>query len=291
MRSRNGFTLVELLVVIAIIGILIALLLPAVQQAREAARRMHCTSNLKQVVLATHNYSDSFGTLPPGWIWPEDTTNFSNKNAWGWGAMILPFIEQTALYEQIDFGWEWRNNASSHVNNDISTAVVSSYICPSDPLGSINTFHSSAGKSNYIGSYGNRGINNPSFLLSNNDGMFNQNSKVAFRDVVDGTSNTILFGERHGMEINGTQYAAGIWAGPKLRTRPDTAIGRGPSSSTDYYNAINGENNWGLAHSLHPGGANFGFVDGSVHFIPETVNLETYQYLIERGDGQVVPAL
>ena len=132
----KGFTLVELLVVIAIIGVLIALLLPAVQQAREAARRIQCNNHLKQIGLSLHNYHDTFGTLPSLLIPPQDIRGSANQvdswdPAWGWQAFLLPFIEQTALHEQARIGQGSR--PLDHIAS--FRTAIDGYMCPSDPGG------------------------------------------------------------------------------------------------------------------------------------------------------------
>lgn len=294
--ARDGFTLVELLVVIAIIGVLIALLLPAVQQAREAARRMQCTNNLKQLGLAVHNYHDTFGTLPSGWIRPGDLTNFPNNNYWGWGALILPFIEQNSLHDQINFKWEWvKNSGSGNPNSDLSTVPIDGFQCPSDITGAKNGKENDNATSNYLGNYGNKSLNGTEYGTSADRGIFARNSNVGFRDITDGTSNTILFGEKTGKQIGSSNFHAGLWAGVRDNDngsgrKPFLCIGRGPGSATDYANGVNGTNTWTLAVSLHPGGANVNMSDGSVRFLPETINLNAYRFMTQRDDGNVIPA-
>ena len=128
--DRRGFTLIELLVVIAIIAILIALLLPAVQQAREAARRSVCQNNLKQIGLALHNYHDVHRTFPPGWIGVESgVVNFEGESGFGWGAFILPYVDQAPLYQSFDF-----DESMVHAMNlSKLKQTLSVYLCPSDP--------------------------------------------------------------------------------------------------------------------------------------------------------------
>ncbi|MCC9607737.1 DUF1559 domain-containing protein [Blastopirellula sp. JC733] len=293
MRTRPAFTLVELLVVIAIIGVLIALLLPAVQQAREAARRMACTNNLKQLALATHNYHDTHGSFPSGWV-KVTGSQFVNGNYWGWGTFLLPFIEQTAIHDQIDFGWQWVSAPSGgNPNGLIPRIPINGFVCPTDVIGPINTKMGNSGTSNYIASFGNKPMSAVYYRTSANRGMFTGDSAVKFRDVVDGTSNTILFGERSGTTVGSISYNAGLWVGYRNGEgsggQPYSCIGRGPGSATDVTSGINSTNNWALAYSLHPGGANFAKADGSVSFYAETINLSAYQYLIQRDDGQVIP--
>lgn len=200
----SGFTLVELLVVIAIIGVLVALLLPAVQAAREAARRMSCSNNLHQIGIGLHNYHDTHGTFPPAAIWDRypglDTVTVpvqGDQRNYSWQALLLPFVEQGPLHSQIDFRRPmW--GATPQVTIDgkpIYSIVLPGFLCPSDPgfqqgQNAHDTF--GIGWSNYVGTEGydwwfrgNHGI----------AGIFQLNTATRIRDIVDGTSNTIAIGE------------------------------------------------------------------------------------------------
>lgn len=312
---RSGFTLVELLVVIAIIGVLIALLLPAVQQAREAARRMQCSNNLKQIGLALHNYHDTYQTFPSGFMY-DSTSNVQ----WSWGALILPFIEQGAMHDQL--GVTKRRLTDCIGNANCLTLVktpIDGYRCPSDTAPDLNpwaTYGSNNEKiaeSNYIGNEGMVHISQ----AQKSHGMFHGNSGIKMRDVTDGTSNTIFVGERDGADIDGTTSGrnarrGGVWAGTMNASR------KWPKGVMDvlasFAQPMNRETVSGADHngkgfgSLHPGGSQFLMVDGSGRFIPETVeyrtsdfywdnpdpthynvtNLGVYQLLGVRNDGQPV---
>ncbi len=212
---RSGFTLVELLVVIAIIGILVSLLLPAVQAAREAARRTQCTNNLKQLGLALQQYHDTHRVLPPAWTFTNALPADRNAHPyWGWGTMILPFIEQVTLHSTLNPGPVQLEDAI--VTPALATALqtpVAAYRCPSDNAPSLNTRRLLAGQpmstSNYVGAnsssvsfngndISNRdneiGLLNRSQLIQ--AGVFVENVGVRFADILDGTSNTIAVGER-----------------------------------------------------------------------------------------------
>jgi prepilin-type N-terminal cleavage/methylation domain-containing protein/prepilin-type processing-associated H-X9-DG protein len=192
MKNRRGFTLIELLVVIAIIAVLIALLLPAVQSAREAARRIQCTNNLKQLALSLANYSTATGAFPPG----IDTTSFaqgslSNWTSWSAHAMLLPYVEQTPLYNAANFSWAIYTTPD--FNSTVYNTRIGGFLCPSDAIaGQFNT-------NSYYGSIGTSTIQYPAngnttgiFQVFNSSG---NTSSVTIAAITDGTSNTIAFGE------------------------------------------------------------------------------------------------
>ncbi|QDT55889.1 Type II secretion system protein G precursor [Caulifigura coniformis] len=300
----RGFTLIELLVVIAIIAILIALLLPAVQQAREAARRTQCKNNLKQIGLALHNYHDVFLTFPPGFIrdYPPGSNNSADTNApegWGWGAMILPQLEQSPLYNQLDIGRRALYSvigAGRPTVNPVESAP-SFFLCPSDPGGNMGATraHQSwiwtsgrgvqaaglspfrPGASNYIASRGANDLDRDRFERPGRGtaGMFYGNSSVRISHVTDGTSNTVAVGERDGQSCFG-----GIWAGvchPDRSTPADggifSALGAGDKNcKLNSAAAVGGQHGCsrGFA-SLHTGGAHFAMADGAVRFISDTI--------------------
>jgi len=282
-NHRRGFTLVELLVVIAIIGVLVALLLPAVQAAREAARRSSCNNNLKQIGLGLHNYHDINLSLPAG---------FHNNHGWGWAASLLPFVEQENLYEAIPITTSMNLGNATILAN--TRRQVDSYLCPSDSQPDINDkapVNSGAtqdiGLSNYIGNMGTKSNAQTSDL---GNGIFWAKSYVKFRDITDGTSNTFLVGERDYFNHRGS-----IWAGTSTSATGASNKHYIQSSTETVHGLINGThiNSFG---SLHPGGAQFVFCDASVHFISETIdastnsgaNMSTFQRLGQRNDGLVV---
>lgn len=189
---RPGFTLVELLVVIAIIGVLIALLLPAVQQAREAARRMQCKNNLKQMGLALHNYVDTYRSLPMGCTVDLSVSSTGNNGSWGVHGRILHFLEQGNLYDQVDITSAW------DFQTPIDGLKIPGYGCPSDP-GAGRERDPGGGKvklwpTSYGFNYGTWFVFNPSTRQGGN-GLFYPNSKLSFRDATDGSSNTLLAAE------------------------------------------------------------------------------------------------
>lgn len=320
---QNAFTLVELLVVIAIIGILIALLLPAVQSAREAARRASCTNNLRQIGLALHNYHDTHKQFPPSVILPAGVVPF---DGWSAQARLLPFVEQENLHDLIDWNLDYKSQPA------VTKTPVATYLCPSEvnneerPDGSLTHYPL------------NYGINLGTWFMydpnkrEGGDGLTYPNSKTRFASVTDGTSNTLAFAE------------VKAW-NPYLRDagNPNASMAPIPNAPTDISNlggdfkTNSGHTEWvdGRAHqigfsgtfppnavipftsggktydidftssregktanqltyaavtsrSYHAGGANAVLTDGSVRFVAETIELTTWRSLATRNGGEVV---
>ncbi|HMF12723.1 MAG TPA: DUF1559 domain-containing protein [Gemmataceae bacterium] len=228
--TRRAFTLVELLVVIAIIGILMSLLLPAVQKIRESANRTKCVNNLKQIGLALHNYHDTLNVFPPGYVDgnknPFSTPDNDVGPGWGWDSFLLPFLEQDNLYKQIDFS----KNVGMGVNAQVSLQTLVIFLCPSEPNrdpfdvydstfttpiatvargnylgcnGWLECFNGAGG--NYQGGVGQDGLPGPLGIACR--GIFWRNSRSTFASVTDGTSNTIFVGERS------SKHSPSTWTG------------------------------------------------------------------------------
>jgi len=195
--SRYAFTLVELLVVIAIIAILIGLLLPAVQKVREAAARIKCENNLKQLALAYHMYYDSYGVLAPGVV-VTGTNNAAESQNWGWGTLLLPYIDQKDLYNELNPDLVM-DGAMPNVNALLAIGLPV-YLCPSDSTEKINPYMGNYGKSNYVV---NRWVTGPNGAADADDP-----SVSTFAMITDGLSNTILLGERDMFKTTGA-----IWPG------------------------------------------------------------------------------
>ena len=302
-RTHKGFTLVELLVVIAIIGILVALLLPAVQAAREAARRTQCNNNVKQLGIALHNYHDSFQQFPSGYI------DYGAASNWGWGALILPFMEQGALHEQI--GVTRQSLVAASATAAPMQLGLKGFRCPSDTGPVTNdqkqVNSKSLATSNYVGC---NSSDNPSDILGTPsgsstyraDGMFFRNSNVTFATITDGSSNVVAIGERvwelRGGNVNGRHYAAVVFG--MEGTIPTTATSDLAQSSLlgGAVRAINSQNDghcFKSFSSMHPGSALFLRADGSVVYISETIEFNTdnavnttFERLISINDGGVV---
>ncbi|QDT81929.1 putative major pilin subunit [Gimesia maris] len=264
---QRGFTLIELLVVIAIIAILIALLLPAVQQAREAARRSTCKNNLKQLGLAFHNYAETHTIFPPGSV---------RSNEIGVFAFILPYMEQSALYNKWNFNVEQDDAANKEAN---STPVIA-YFCPSKPRSSLNNSNQAFG--DYAVSSGTGHCNSDTH--SNWKGMFNMSSNTRLRDVTDGATNTFAAGEKRTVEasLGSPQYR---WGWHATRNTQKAHINQNVADLTPATNWDDNSANFG---SDHVGGAHFVFADGSVHFLSENMNFTVYQQLSDKADGNVV---
>jgi prepilin-type N-terminal cleavage/methylation domain-containing protein/prepilin-type processing-associated H-X9-DG protein len=277
--TRRAFTLVELLVVIAIIGVLIGMLLPAVQAIREAARRTQCANNLKQFGLAIANYEVAIGNYPPAYLGEE------LQPGWGWGSFILPYIEQANLYQfgNIDdslFG----EGANPAYPTDYTEQVVTVFRCPSDQAPDLNPLRLYHGTSNYRVATGSQ---TSGFFIVDYDfgGILFQNSKVRHAQVLDGTSNTVVIGECKFDEPTGKRAA--LWAGMSGLRNGAVWISDVMWWIDDESAQINGTAPQAFS-SWHPGGAMFSFCDGSTRFFKEGGDIQLLKYLADRADGHVV---
>jgi prepilin-type N-terminal cleavage/methylation domain-containing protein/prepilin-type processing-associated H-X9-DG protein len=309
---RRGFTLIELLVVIAIIGILIGLLLPAVQKVREAANRLKCQNNLKQLALACHNYHESEGCLPINSLF---TTNYTADPNWSWLARILPYIEQEALYRQGNIP-----TASLSSSSAVCATKVKNFFCPSDNADTLgprtneyNVAPMPVELTNYKGVLGGnwgQGDGTPGEWNGGNwgtdarwvhasisgkyngldasDGIFTRrnwvpNKTKTLTQIADGTSNTFLAGEdvpaknQHSAWSFGNHSVATCGVGPNAKKTDGTEY-----TSLDWPNVYS-------FHSRHPGGLNFAFADGSVRFISDYIGITTYRALATYASGEILP--
>ncbi|WP_254511646.1 DUF1559 family PulG-like putative transporter [Anatilimnocola floriformis] len=307
--QRTAFTLVELLVVIAIIGVLVALLLPAVQAAREAARRSQCSNNLKQMALGMMNYEDSLKTLPPGRTGCDGDSSYqcngftTGGGTIGWSAFVhtLPYIEQSSLFNKIDnitvAPWGVNTGWDNATNMEVVSARPKFMVCPSESAKPFVDNQPSSGKKAATGNYGlcggHLGPPNGSPIKHINTGVFVYRSTFRLADITDGTSSQFLLGETKNSDgyldnvPNGT--APNMWTtGSRFMTLRTTAnpLNTKPSLGA-FVDNTNGPSNAAFG-SLHPGGAQFAFVDGHVSLITNQINFVTYQRLSQRADGEVV---
>ncbi|EAQ77270.1 DUF1559 domain-containing protein [Blastopirellula marina] len=305
MKRQLGFTLVELLVVIAIIGVLIALLLPAVQQAREAARRMQCSNNLKQLSLSFHNYHDTYGKFMPGGLHANVTYPL------GWVPRLFPFFEQGARYDAMDALYSsYMMNRSPYRSHDQTNPIfgpVPSLSCPSSPLGDTASDHPITayfpdtqiqGALHYRANAGSFDVDFHAPGDSSRDGYVSSGvvypeSKVRFGDIIDGTTNTILLGESSstkGWTTSRAQSFGGIkpwvWGFYRYNATDWLMIDHKMVQFPINYSGSFTNNNTPFT-SYHPGGAMFANCDGSVVFLPETISLDTFKSLATRKNGEV----
>jgi prepilin-type N-terminal cleavage/methylation domain-containing protein len=291
--NSSGFTLIELLVVIAIIAILLALLLPAVQKIREAASLLSCRNNLKQIGLAMHQYHDSQRSFPVGYYDPTPWPALDNGPGWGWGAFLLPYLEQSNLYQQIRFDLDVGDPANAAVRS----TFLKIFSCASDPADS-TTFSITDGGSNswtlaygnYVACNGNDGVDD--FTTPPHTGAFVR-AITGYRiaDITDGLSNTFFVGDRT------SKLSYSTWVGG-----PTGALNPFMQAPGNYgaevtllmcHAGVTGPNTPGVfdadsTSSPHQLGVPFLFGDGSVHFISTGIDIATWMALATRAGGEAI---
>jgi prepilin-type processing-associated H-X9-DG protein len=287
-RQPAGVSRVDLLAVLAIAVVAVGLLPAAVQQTREVARRIQCRDNLRLINIACHNYHDSYSRFPPGWFECRRTSD--SQGAYGWQTRILAYLDNAALYRRVKFNAPMPPEPTTDLK-----AALAVYRCPSDPTEVTNQMRSNFGTSNYSGNYGSiaapRWAPGPlaefwpgaGVSLHEPNGVLVGNACIRVRDIPDGTANTFLAGERS------FKSAAGIWPGLTSRQSETDQV-----TDCSAGNEIN--SGIGAFSSLHAGGANFAFCDGSVRFISEAIlsragegtAMGVFQKLAARNDHQPV---
>jgi prepilin-type N-terminal cleavage/methylation domain-containing protein/prepilin-type processing-associated H-X9-DG protein len=293
---RRAFTLIELLVVIAIIAILIGLLLPAVQKVRDAAGRMSCSNNLKQVGIALQSFHDAQKVFPPGYTSGFDAAGNDTGPGWGWAAYLLPHMEQSNLFQQITFALpiEHPANAGPRVQ------IVKSYLCPADiPAQTLNAGPRTATgqmtsvicaipPANYIGVYG---TGEPGV---DGDGIFFRGSTIRIGDITDGTSSTLMVGERS------FRYSESTWVGAVTGANqgatPNSPLPPIPENASNLCLGHTAEMWYGAVppveinhfSSNHTQGVNFVFADGHVRFLTSSTDYSTLKALSTRAGGETI---
>ena len=298
--SKSAFTLVELLVVIAIMGLLIALLLPAVQAVREAARRSQCVNNLKQIGIALQGYHDAYQTLPSGYLSAFTADGTDTGPGWGWAALLLDHLEHGTLRAQlhVDKRIEDVSNAA------VRTTLLAIYLCPSDPI--VPTWSAmqdpgpaaipqvpicDVASANYVGVFG---TSEPGI---DGEGLFFRNSRINLRDITDGTSLTLAIGERS--HLLGEATWVGSVTGAVLAPGPNDNDGVGVGEVEHGSSMVLGHagerkspgdptGDVNMFYSQHPPGVNFAFADGHVALLPTSLDVNVFKALATRAGGEAV---
>jgi len=292
-RKRLAFSLIELLTVISIIAVLIGLLLPAVQKAREVAGRAKCSNNLKQIGIALLGYHDANQMFPAGYVSGVSNTGADTGPGWGWAASILPQIEQQTVFNSIQFD----QPIEAPANAAIRMQLIATYQCPSDPAPTSWTANSldplgnligpicTVASANYVGVFG---ITEPGV---DGEGVFFRNSQVRLADITDGTAQTLLTGERAHDLGNATWVGSVTGAslfnpasGPAVEDGSGMTLGHageklGPGAPGSEVNQFS---------SKHGAGVNFLFADGHVTFLPSTMPFQTFSALATRAGGETI---
>jgi prepilin-type processing-associated H-X9-DG protein/prepilin-type N-terminal cleavage/methylation domain-containing protein len=287
-RSSRAFTLIEVMIVFAIICVLIALLLPAVQAAREAARRCQCCNNLMEISISVQNYAYTHNVLPPGVV--NSTGPIQNAPIgyhFGWVTQLLPYLEQRSVAGRFDT----TTSLYDPVNLAPRAMILNTLLCPSDPGPSINADGSA--ETNYAGCHNDT----EAPIAANNRGVFFLNSQVRYEDIPDGSSNTIFLSEklRDGLDFgwaSGTRGTLRNTGNPINNGRggfvpfsPADELGGGGSGPVPDPTSPAYVGGFG---SRHAGGANFAFGDGSVRFLKTSINAQVYRLLGNRADGEMI---
>ncbi|MEZ6065644.1 MAG: DUF1559 domain-containing protein [Planctomycetaceae bacterium] len=294
---RHGFTFVELQVVIAVLAVLVALLLPAVQQTRAAARRLQCQDHLHNIAIAMYDYESVYKTFPPGWVNQVDGhSNFA------WGRSLLPFVEQAPLYELIRDDDPLPKQLLDPQKLRGMQTQLDIYRCPNDPstpLNRINLPTDSNGQThelaltNYVGNHGGGDWADPPRGYT---GIFAMNSRTRIRDITDGTSNTVMCGERSLEAVAGrpkSTCGASVMLtvggdGEGTIERFALAIGSAGINSAEQLDGQElGVCSEGQS-SAHAGGTQVALSDGKVSFLSEEIDPVLLRNLMDRGDGNPV---
>lgn len=296
--KKRAFTLIELLVISCTTALLLAMAMPGILQARQRAREESCKNNLKQLGLAMHNYHDVHQTFPPAWC--ARHTAADSQSWYGWQSFLLPFIEQASIYSQMDFkAPEWTTSPpkvqvqerGKSAGAEIPRMEIPAYLCPQDSTGGTNPFRDGYGTSNYSGNFGTEllprwyesgaeqfwpgGVPTP----SKGNGIMSVNSRMHFRDILDGSSNTVMISERSALS------GAGLWAGVRSNRHENDVM-----SDLNHLSGLN-KSFAGLS-GRHDGKVNIGLCDGAVRLVNEDIDssLEggVLQALGTRSGGEVI---